>query len=116
MSKEADATNASVHTVPTSLIGQRFEQMCRERAGAVAILDLSSGRAIAFDELLDQSAAIRQTLADLGVAAGACVVSLIGNRPLFFPLVVAAMDLGAALLPLGDVTDSEAAALIDAAV
>jgi long-chain acyl-CoA synthetase len=40
------------------------------------------------------------------------VVSVVGNRPIFFSVVVACMNAGAALVPLGEATDAEAATLI----
>src|SRR5581483_11413894 len=55
----------------------------------------------------------QQTFATLGVEPGMCVVSLVGNRPVFFSLLVACMELGTSLLPLGEATDAEAVALIE---
>ena len=52
---------------------------------------------------------------DLGVARGAPVVSAVGNRPIFFAVVAACMEAGAALVPLGEATDAEAVALIEQA-
>ena len=73
------------------------------------------GRAITFAELLDDCSAIRRALSDLGTGRGACIVSCVGNRAVFLPLMVACMDLGVALLPLGEATDVEAAALVQQA-
>ncbi len=76
---------------------------------------LSEGRQLTFAELLDQVKAVRRALADVGIGRGSCVASLVGNRPLFFPIVVACLDLGAALLPIGEATDTEATAMLEEA-
>ena len=99
----------------TSIIGERFGRVCRDRAHAVAVQVLADGATVSFGDLAGECAAIQKTLADLGVAREATVVSLVGNRPTFFSLVAACAEAGAALLPLGDVTHAEAAALIETA-
>ncbi len=76
---------------------------------------LSEGRQLTFAELLDQVEAVRRALADVGIGRGSCVASLVGNRPLFFPIVAACLDLGAALLPIGEATDTEATAMLEEA-
>ena len=76
---------------------------------------LSEGRQLTFAELLDQVKAVRRALADVGIGRGSCVASLVGNRPLFFSIVVACLDLGAALLPIGEATDTEATAMLEEA-
>lgn len=76
------------------------------------MIDLLDARTVTFVDLQDEAAALQRALTALGVGRGACVVSLVGNRPVFFAVVAACMELGAALLPLGDVTDAEAAAVI----
>jgi long-chain acyl-CoA synthetase len=98
--------------VPTSAIAERFDQICRDSRGAIAIRDLGSGGAITFRDVHEQARAFCRAWRDAGIPRGACVVSSIGNRPAFFPLVVACMEMGAALLPLGDATDAEAAAIV----
>jgi acyl-CoA synthetase (AMP-forming)/AMP-acid ligase II len=89
--------------------------VCRDRAGAVAVHTVSTGTTTTFADLAAECRALEQALIDLGVAPGAVVVSVVGNRPIFFSLVVACMDAGAALVPLGEATDTEVAALVDAA-
>lgn len=101
--------------VSTSEIADRFRKVCRDMPGAVAVRTLVDGRTITFDELLDDCGVIGHALTELGVSRGATVVSFIGNHPLFFPLIVACMEAGAALVPLGEATDAEAAALVQQA-
>jgi acyl-CoA synthetase (AMP-forming)/AMP-acid ligase II len=101
--------------VPASAIGERFQQVCRDRASAVAVQTLSTGTTTTFDDLAAECKTIERALTDLGVGRGAAVVSVVGNRPIFFPLVVACMEAGAALVPLGEATDAEAVGLIDLA-
>jgi acyl-CoA synthetase (AMP-forming)/AMP-acid ligase II len=98
--------------VPTSAIGERFRRVCRERGSAVAVHTVPAGASTTFADLSDESTAIERALVDLGVGRGAVVVSLLGNRPIFFSVVVACVEAGAALVPLGEATDAEAAALI----
>ena len=99
----------------TSVIGEGFQRVCRDRASAVAVQTLSTGTTTTFADLAAECAAIERALIDLGVERGAVVVSCVGNRPIFFSVVVACAEAGVALVPLGDATDAEAAALIDRA-
>jgi acyl-CoA synthetase (AMP-forming)/AMP-acid ligase II len=101
--------------VPTSTLSERFERVCRDRASAVAVQTLSTGTTTTFADLAAECTAIERALADLGVGRGATVVSFVGNRPIFFSVVVACVAVGAALVPLGEATDAEAAALIEQA-
>ena len=90
-------------------MAEAFERTCRDRRADTALLWLPEARAIGFGELWQQYERIcapsfeRQRVGD-----GDCVVSLVGNHPVFFPLVVACMQAGATLLPLGEATDAEA--------
>src|SRR5512132_3795693 len=93
--------------------GEAFERTCRDRRAETALLWLPDGRAITFGELDEQHRTIREALRRHGVGAGGCVVSILGNQPVFVPLFVACLDAGAALLPLGEATDAEALAIID---
>jgi len=101
--------------MPTSAIADRFEQVCRDLSGSVAVQTIATGATTTFGELASECAAIERALADLGVDHGAAVVSFVGNHPIFFSVVVACMEAGAALVPLGEATDAEAVALIDQA-
>ena len=101
--------------MPTSAIGERFQRICCERAGAVAVHTLSGGTTTTFADLAAECTAIERALTDLGVGRDAAVVSLVGNRPIFFSVVVACVEAGAALVPLGEATDVEAASLIEQA-
>jgi acyl-CoA synthetase (AMP-forming)/AMP-acid ligase II len=98
-----------------SAIADGFLKTCRDHAGEVAVRTLSDGRVLTFGDLHEQYVDTRQALVKAGVGPGSCVVSLVGNRPAFFSLFVACMDVGAALLPLSEATDAEVAALIDRA-
>jgi long-chain acyl-CoA synthetase len=89
--------------------------VCRDRASAVAVHTLSTGTTTTFADLAAECRTIEQALIDVGVGPGAIVVSVVGNRPIFFSLVVACMEARAALVPLGEATDTEAAALVDGA-
>jgi long-chain acyl-CoA synthetase len=101
--------------VPTSAIGERFEKVCRDTPSAVAVRSLVDGRTITFADLAGACTTIGRALTELGVGRGATLVSLVGNDPIFFPLIVACMELGIALVPLGEATDAEAALLVDQA-
>jgi long-chain acyl-CoA synthetase len=101
--------------MPTSIIGDRFQQVCRDLSDSVAVHNLATGATTTFAELSSECAAIERALAGLGIGRGAAVVSLVGNSPIFFSIVVACMEAGAALVPLGQATDAEALALIDQA-
>ena len=96
----------------TSVIADAFRETCRARRASNAVLWLPFDRALTFDDLYAQFAAIRSAFSRHGIGEGACVVSAVGNHPVFFPLFVACMDAGAALLPLGEATDVEAAAIV----
>jgi acyl-CoA synthetase (AMP-forming)/AMP-acid ligase II len=101
--------------VPSSAIGERFGQICRDLASTVAVRTLSTGTATTFADLDAERTAIERGLADLGVGSGATVVSFVGNRPIFFSVIAACMEAGAALVPLGEATEAEAATLIEQA-
>src|SRR3979409_311819 len=101
--------------MPTSAIAERFLRTCRDRAGNAAVQTLSDGRTLTFSDLLERFTAARQALDEAGIGPGSCVLSLVGNRPAFFPLFAACMEVGAALVPLNEATDAEVAALPQAA-
>jgi acyl-coenzyme A synthetase/AMP-(fatty) acid ligase len=98
-----------------SLIADRFAAVCSNRRAAVAIQDFATGEALTFADLAAESTALLMALQRAGIDRGDTVVSVLGNRPLFFSLVVACMELGAALVPLGDATDAEAVTLVEQA-
>jgi len=97
------------------VIGERFREVSRDRRAAAAVRDLADGRVVTFGDLARDVDALQQTFAQIGVGRGMCVVSLVGNRPVFFSLVVACMEFGTSLLPLGEATDAEAVSLIERA-
>lgn len=90
---------------------EHFQRTCCDRHSSVATIWLPDGRTVTFDELREQYGLLRNTLQEAGVEAGSCVMSMVGNLPEFVPLLVACMHIGAALLPLGEATDTEALAL-----
>lgn len=92
-----------------------FRRVCRDRRASAAIHDLTDARSLTFGDLHDHSLAIGRALHDLGIGPGATVVTLVGNRPLFFPLVAACLAARTAIVPLGDTTDEEAISVIDRA-
>jgi acyl-CoA synthetase (AMP-forming)/AMP-acid ligase II len=101
--------------VLASAIGDRFQQVCRDRANAVAVRTISTCEATTFAGLADERASILRALKDLGVGRGGVIVSCVGNRSIFVSMFVACMDVGAALVPLGEATDAEAVALVEQA-
>jgi acyl-CoA synthetase (AMP-forming)/AMP-acid ligase II len=92
---------------------ERLRKTCRDRAAATAVLNLSDGRSVAFSELLHQTEAVGRVLVDAGIQAGSSVVTLVGNHPIFFPVLAACMDVGAAIVPLGEATDAEARSVVE---
>jgi long-chain acyl-CoA synthetase len=98
--------------VSTSVVGERFRALCRDKPRAVAVRSLSETRTATFADLLDDVTELSRALADLGVGRGANVVSVVGNHAIFLSLVVACLESGQALLPLGEATDTEVAGLV----
>jgi acyl-CoA synthetase (AMP-forming)/AMP-acid ligase II len=96
-----------------SEMAEAFERTCRDRRADTALLWLPEARAIGFGELWQQYERLRAELQRQRVGNGDCVVSLVGTHPVFFSLVVACMQVGATLLPLGEATDAEALAIVD---
>lgn len=82
---------------------------------AVAVRSLADGGAITFADLLHDCSEVCRGLTEIGVRRGDTVVSVVGNHPVFLPLLVACMETGAALLPLGEATDTEVAGLVEQA-
>jgi long-chain acyl-CoA synthetase len=105
-------SSAIIPNVPRSLIAESFQRVCRDHRDRVAVRSLSDGSAVTFADLSGQCSAIRRALEEAGVCRGSVVVAHVGNRPIFFPLLAACMDLGTAFVGLGDATDAEAADVI----
>jgi long-chain acyl-CoA synthetase len=93
------------------VLPELFRQTCRDRRTRVATIWLPDGQTRTFGDLFDQYELIRGVLSRLGIGPGMPVMSMVGNLPEFLPLLVACMDRGAALLPLGEATDAEAQAI-----
>jgi long-chain acyl-CoA synthetase len=95
-----------------STIAERFHDTCRERGDARAVLELPGGGAVSFRQLHQRYAFTLQALKRLGIGPGDCVATLLGNRTSFLTTLVACMEAGAALLPIGESTDAEAVTMI----
>jgi acyl-CoA synthetase (AMP-forming)/AMP-acid ligase II len=104
---------AILPVMPPGDLLERLRRTCRDRAAATAVHNLSDGRSLLFSELLDQSTALGRALTGAGVEAGSSVVTLVGNHPIFFPVLAACMDLGAAIVPMGEATDAEARSVVE---
>jgi len=89
-----------------------FERVCRTAGSARAVFDLTDGRSVTFGDLYRQYGDIGRALQQLHLGPGAPIVTLTGNRPVFFPLVAACLSAGAALIPLGETTDDEAVSAV----
>src|SRR5262249_17396634 len=98
--------------VPYSLIAENFRRTCRDKRDAIAVRALPDGAASTFGDLFAEFTAVRARLAACGARAGSTVVAQVGNRPAFFPLFAACMDLGAAFVGLGDATEPEVAEVV----
>jgi len=96
-----------------SEIAQSFHDTCRARAGDLAVLQLSDGGRISFRDLYQQYEFMLGTFRRLRIGEGDSIASLLGNRAAFISLLVACVESGAALLPIGETTDAEAAAMIE---
>jgi long-chain acyl-CoA synthetase len=96
-----------------SEIAQRFHDTCRARAGDLAVLQLPDGGGVSFGDLYQQYEFTLGTFRRLRIGEGDCVASLLGNRAAFISLLVACLESRAALLPIGETTDAEAAAMIE---
>ena len=84
----------------------------RDRPDAPLIDAPAERRLVTNADLAADAAAIAGSLRDLGVGEGQVVAAQVGNRCGFFPLLLACLDVGAALLPIdGSSPRSEAAAV-----
>jgi len=96
----------------THALDEGFRRVCRDSRAKLAVRDLVDGRSFTFADLYEQYVSIGRALASLHIEAGSPVVAVVGNRPIFFPLVAACMSARVALIPLGDTTDGEAISVI----
>jgi acyl-CoA synthetase (AMP-forming)/AMP-acid ligase II len=97
--------------MPTSALADRFRRVCRQTPDAIAVRALVGDDALTFSDLAAASGTIVRALTDAGVGRGAAVV-LRMETARHFPRFLACMELGAALVPLGEATDAETTALI----
>ena len=79
----------------------------------MAVRSLADGRAITFADLLDDCSELCRALTDLGVGRGDNLVSVVGNHSVFLSLMVACLETGVALVPIGEATDAEVAGLVE---
>jgi acyl-CoA synthetase (AMP-forming)/AMP-acid ligase II len=91
---------------------ERFEHVCRDARSSLAALDLTAGRSLTFGGLHDEYQIIVRALDGLRLPPGSPIVTLVGNRPVFFALVAACMSRRLTLIPLGDATDEEAVSVV----
>ena len=94
-------------------MAEQLRATCARRRHARAIVSLADESAWTFDDLLARYSSTRAALASIGADRGSVLVSMIGNRPIFFALLVACLDAGVSLVPLGEATDAEAFAIIE---
>ena len=95
-----------------SAIAEAFQRVCRDRRADLAVRTLPVARALTFEDLWAQFSSIHAALTGAGIGNGTVAVSFVGNRPVFFPLVAAAMEAGTALVAGGEATEAEALALV----
>lgn len=97
----------------TSALAEQLRATCARRRHAPAIVSLADDDVWTFDDLLARYEATRAALESIGATPGSVLVSIVGNRPLFFALLVACLDAGVSLVPLGESTDTEAVAIVE---
>ena len=96
-----------------SPLGSRFREVCRDRARSIAIHGITTGTTVTFQELARTCEIVQAALSDLRISPGAAVVSFVGNHPVFVSTIVACLEAGVALVPLGEATDAEAVTVIE---
>lgn len=99
-----------------SAVAEHLRATCARRRHARAIVPLaalSDQEVWTFDGLLARYESTRAALASIGADRGSVLVSTVGNRPIFFALLVACLDAGVSLVPLGDSTEAEALAIVE---
>ena len=98
--------------MPTSAIGECFHKTARDKADVVAVLTMADGSVSTFADLAGGVVAVQRALAASGIDRGAIVITIVGNTPIFFSIVVACMETGAVLIPISQATGAELDALI----
>jgi len=93
-------------------LDERFQRICHDGRASPAVYDLMEGRSFTFGDLYDQYLTIGRALRQLRVGPGSTVVSLVGNRPIFFPLLTACMTARITMIPVGETTDEEAISVV----
>jgi long-chain acyl-CoA synthetase len=93
-------------------LDEAFHRVCRDVGQSPAVHDLTEGRSYTFAELFHSYLAVGRALQQLGIGPGSTIVSLVGNRSIFFPLTAACLSARTTLIPLGETTDEEAISVI----
>lgn len=96
-----------------SEVGAAFDRICRDRGAETAVGLLADGRTLTFGDLHTRYRACLDAFHRAGIGPGDCIASALGNHPLFFPLLAACLEARVALLPIGEATDAEVAAIVD---
>jgi long-chain acyl-CoA synthetase len=93
-----------------SQLVEAVRRRARDTPDALVIDAPGERRLITADSLAADATAIAGSLRELGIGEGQVVAAQVGNRCGFFPLLLACLDVGAALLPIdGSSPRSEAA-------
>jgi long-chain acyl-CoA synthetase len=97
-----------------SALVNRFARVHRDRPGHTVLIGLSEQRAQTAADVWTDYAAMRDALVRAGLDETSLLISVVGNRLAFFPLLLACLDGGVALMPADrSTTLAEALALAD---
>jgi long-chain acyl-CoA synthetase len=100
--------------MPSSELISRFARIRRDRADRLALIGLSEARALTNAQLWDEFDAMRTALARARLDETSLVLSVVGNRLAYVPLLMACLDSRIALMPADrGTTLSEVLALAD---
>jgi long-chain acyl-CoA synthetase len=79
---------------------ERFHRIARDTPDRLLLHARSEGRALSAAAMRDEADAVACVLADEGLDADALLVSMAGNRSGFYPLLLACLTRGVALMPV----------------
>lgn len=98
-----------------SLICEEFDKLSRDLGSRVAIYALSERGVLTFDDVAVEQRQIAAVLERARIGAGCAIVASVANRAEFVAVFLAALSVGAVLVPLdGHATAAELSALADA--